>query len=116
MRQITTDKLGFLPWSKEKNWPSRRLIICKVYEKPEEYGSLILPKPFLEDKSGTLWEVVKVSEGAKRALGTDEIREGDIIKIRGHEFPTGLGLVDERDLKHLVAIDAEKVYQVYFVN
>ena len=115
MELLDINSITFLPWSPEKNWPPRRLILAKAYEKPESYGSIIIPESFLEDRTGTLWEVVRVSEGAMRTLGTDKIQAGDIIKIRGHEFPAGIGR-DREDLRTLVVIDAEKVYQVFFVE
>lgn len=112
------EDIEFLPWSKDKDWPNRRGIVAKRYKKPEMHGSLYLPEAFLEDTTGTLWEVVKASARAEDILALERgaLRQGTILKVRGHDFPLGLEVHDEADMEHLVMIDAEAVYQVWFVD
>lgn len=112
---INPDNVTFLPWRKGGG-PNRRLLLAKVYQKPERTEFLYLPEAFLDDTTGTLWEVVRASDGAKEIMGTRDIREGDIVKVRGLDYPTGSGMVDERDGRHLVFIDAERVYQLLQVG
>ena len=70
-------------------------------------GSLWLPDRFLEDRTGTLFEVVKSNEKADLVAG-EEIGVGDIIRVRwGHG--TDLGVEDEKDGRMLYLILAEDV-------
>jgi len=59
--------------------PTGDKVLVRPYKKPNMYGSIILPDPTLEDKSGTLWEFIKGGPKYADELGT-ELNEGDIIQ------------------------------------
>lgn len=61
--------------------PLGERILVKAYERPKEYGLLVLPDTHLQDKSWSLWEVVKASGRANDSLGV-ELGEGDILKTK----------------------------------
>lgn len=44
-------------------------ILVTHYRRPEEYGSLVLPKTYEDDTSNTLWEIVQTNEVAEDAVG-----------------------------------------------
>ena len=95
--------------------PKKNQIIVKHYEKPNFTGLVYLPDEFLEDKTGTIWEVVRASPEAEKMLGC-EIREDDIIRTR-EAFPaTDTGFDDERDRRNLFLMGAEVVYSLYLLE
>ena len=82
-------------------------IICKKYMAPEKVGSLYLPEQVREDKTGSLWEVVKSNPKADLEMG-EKVGVGDIIRVRwGHS--TSLGVQDKADERELYLIKAGDV-------
>jgi len=59
--------------------PTGDRMLVRPYTKPNRYGSIILPDPTLEDRSGTLWEFIKGGPKYADVLGT-ELNGGDIIQ------------------------------------
>lgn len=65
-------------------------MIVKKYMKPEKVGSIYVNPAWRQDNSRALWELVKMSEGAKKYLGLD-LPEGSILITlpnRGVYLPT----------------------------
>lgn len=96
MRQINPDRIE----------PLKSEVVCKKYLKPERVGSIYLPSTALEDKTGTLWEVVKSNEKADEIVGA-ALQFGDVLRIRWGTGATDLGVDDPADRRRLYLIPAE---------
>ena len=90
--------------------PLKDEVICKKYTKPQKVGSIWLPDQAIEDKTGTVWEVVRSNEKADLEVGAP-LKEGDIIRVRwGHA--TDLGCEDPADGRELYLIPATDIQGV----
>lgn len=86
--------------------PTSTKILVRPYEKPDRFGEhIILPDPYRQDMSGTLWEFIKGGPKYAEVLGV-ELEEGDIIQTR--RPMSGIHLTDD-----LWMITAEMVQVVH---
>ena len=60
--------------------PTKDRILVRPYQKPARYGEhIILPDPYRDDNSGTLWEFIKGGPDYALDLGA-ELKAGDILQ------------------------------------
>ena len=90
--------------------PMKSEVIVKKYTKPKKVGSIWLPDQVIEDKTGTVWEVVRSNEKADLEVGAT-MNVGDILRVRwGHA--TDLGCEDPADERALYLIPAADIQAV----
>ena len=63
-------------------------LMVRRYERPEQVGSIIVPKMARTDQSRTLWEFIKAGEDAILDI---EMQVGDILRTRDE---TGIHIGD----------------------
>ena len=97
MRQINPERIQ----------PLKAEIIIKKYKAPAKVGSLWLPDQAIEDKTGTLWEVVKSTEKADLEVGV-ALGVGDILRVRWGQV-TDLGCEDPTDERALYLVPAKEI-------
>ena len=104
--------------------PLRTLLVVRKYERPEKITSLLWTAPaWREDNSRALWEIVKTTPAANRALGADAqpnwivvtppnrgIFRSDIAlePRRAGEEPPGAWMIDAKDVVQIYPWDGEE--------
>ncbi len=61
--------------------PLRGRVVVRRYEKPETVHGLIIPEPWREDATQSLWELVSWAPDVEEELGI-ALTEGTIIQTR----------------------------------
>lgn len=92
--------------------PCSDLLLVVKYQRPEEYGSLVLPLSWSEDNTLTLYEVLRVGDEVEDVLGR-RVDKDDILRT-AFRWPldTGMTLHDGRAVFIIGAL-AHAVSEIY---
>ena len=73
--------------------------LVKLYERPDKYGSILLPDKFKRDQTWTLWELVQATDAFEQELGV-KFEVDDIIQTL-KRIPVHIGC-DEHGVDHFI--------------